>query len=68
MFVGAEHDQMRQTQNGFGKKWKPGEHQMGALRHDEDSDEEEEGIDEDEDDDDENIDQDDDDEESDHNF
>ena len=55
-------------QNGFGKKWKPDNHDMGGLRHDDDSDEEE-GVDEDEDDDDENIDQDDDDEEnSDHNF
>ena len=67
MFGGVEHDQMRQTQNGFGKKWKPSDHDMGGLRHDDDSDEEE-GVDEDEDDEDENLDQDDEDEESDHNF
>lgn len=65
----AGHDQMRQTQNGFGKnKWKPGEHEaMGNLQHDDDSDEEEGVEDEDEDDDD-GVEQDYDEDESDHNF
>jgi len=33
MFGGEDHDQMRQTQNGFGKqKWKPGDHEaIGGL-------------------------------------
>jgi len=72
MFGNADHDRMRQTQNGFGgnKKWKPGEHEaMGGLQPDEDDSDEEEGVEDEDDDDeeDENIDQDDD-EESDHNF
>lgn len=69
MFGADDHDQMRQTQNGFGKgKWKP-DQQIGGLQPDEDSDEDE-GVDDDdeEDDDEDNIEQDDDDEESDHNF
>ncbi len=57
----GQSDAMRQTQNGFGKKWKP-EDDMG------DDSDEEEGVDDDEDDDDEAIDQDDDEEDSDHNF
>ena len=60
----AETDQMRQTQNGFGNKWKPGDDNKGGLQPDDDSDEE--GLEEE--DDDENLDQDDEDEESDHNF
>lgn len=67
----ADHDRMRQTQNGFGKqKWKPGEHEaMGGLQPDDDDSDEEEGIEDDEDDEEEEgIDQDDEDEESDHNF
>lgn len=71
MFGADDHDQMRQTQNGFGKgKWKPGDHeQIGGLQPDDDSNEEEGVDDEDEEDDeDDNIEQDDDDEESDHNF
>ena len=48
------HDQMRQTQNGFGKKWKPSDDNMGNLQGDDDSDEEE-GV-EDDDEDDDNID------------
>jgi hypothetical protein len=69
MFGAEDHDQMRQTQNGFGKqKWKPGDHEaIGGLQPDDDSDEEE-GVDDEDEDDDENIDQDDEDEESDHNF
>ena len=61
----GQQDQMRQTQNGFRKNWKP-EDDMGGM-DDEDSDEEE-GVDDDEEDDDEAIDQDDEDEDSDHNF
>lgn len=45
---------MRQTQNGFGKKWKPSDDNMGNLQGDDDSDEEE-GV-EDDDEDDDNID------------
>ena len=48
----AQHDAMRQTQNGFGKKWKP-EDEMGGM---EDESDDEEGVDDDEEDDDENID------------
>lgn len=58
-------DQMRQTQNGFRKSWKP-EDDLGGM-DDADSDEEE-GVDDDEEDDDEGIEHDDDDEDSDHNF
>ena len=36
----AETDQMRQTQNGFGNKWKPGDDNKGGLQPDDDSDEE----------------------------
>lgn len=70
MFGADDHDQMRQTQNGFGKgKWKPGDNQqIGGLQPDEDSDEDEGVDDEDEEDDDDAIEQDDEDEESDHNF
>lgn len=66
----AGHDQMRQTQNGFGKqKWQPGEHEtVGGLQPDEDDSDEEEGVDDEDEDDDENIDQDEEDEGSDHNF
>ena len=49
---GADHDRMRQTQNGFGKqKWKPGEHEaMGGLQPDDDDSDEEEGVDDEDDD------------------
>ena len=49
---GADHDRMRQTQNGFGKqKWKPGEHEaMGGLQPDDDNSDEEEGVDDEDDD------------------
>ena len=57
---------MRQTQNGFGKNFKPGDaHAQGNLQPGED-DSEEEGVDEDEDE--EGLDQDDEEEGSDHNF
>ena len=67
---GEDHDQMRQTQNGFGQgKWKPEHEPIGGLQPDDDSDEDGEVDDEDEEDeDDDQIEQDDDDEESDHNF
>lgn len=71
MFGADDHDQMRQTQNGFGKgKWKPGDNQqIGGLQPDDDDSDEDEGVDdEDEEDDDDAIEQDDEDEESDHNF
>jgi hypothetical protein len=70
MFV-EEHDQMRQTQNGFGKqKWKPGEHEaMGGLQPDDEDSDEEEGVDGDEEsEEDDGLQQEDEDEESDHNF
>ena len=66
-----DHDQMRQTQNGFGKqKWKPGDHEaMGGLQPDDEDSDEEEGVDEESEDDDEGLqEQEDEDEESDHNF
>ena len=70
MFGQVDQDQMRQTQNGFGKqKWKPGDHAaMGGLQPDDEDSDEEEGVEDEDEDDDENLEQDDDDEESDHNF
>ena len=47
------HDAMRQTQNGFGKQWKPGDQAQahGNLDGADDSDENDVGDDDDEDDD-----------------
>ena len=62
---------MRQTQNGFGNKWKPGDQPIsahGGLQPDDDDSEEEEGVEDDEEDDDEALEQDDEDDGSDHNF
>ena len=71
MFAGNDDDQMRKTQNGFGKKnWKSNqEHEaIGGLQPPEDDDsDEDEGVDDEEEGDDEDI-VDEDEEESDHNF
>ena len=61
-------EQMRQTQNGFGKKWAKGTREREMGMEQEDDSDEEEGVEDEDEDDDENIDQDDEDEESDHNF
>jgi hypothetical protein len=65
----AGHDPMRQTKNGFGNNWKPGDANVrGGLQPAEDDSEDEEGVDDEEDDDDEALQEDDEEEGSDHNF